>query len=98
MRHVACFLMILCSLFVAPSQAQTKTSWPHPVPCRIQDGKNPDLFMMTLGDVDTALAQGTYDPIKDQVTLKDGTIKENYWLTMRMGPFIQSGAGLTVTY
>jgi hypothetical protein len=35
--------------------------------------------MMTLGDVNTALAQGTYDPVKDQVTLKDGTVKEHYY-------------------
>jgi hypothetical protein len=34
---------------------------------------------MTLGDVNTTLAQGTYDPVKDQVTLKDGTIKEHYY-------------------
>jgi hypothetical protein len=71
--------MILCSLFAAPSKAQTKTSWPHPIPCRIQDGNNPDLFVMTLGDVNTTLAQGIYDPVKDQVNLKDGTIKEHYY-------------------
>jgi len=79
MRVAVCFLMILCSLFVAPSQTHAETPWPYPVPCRIQDGNNPDLFMMTLGDVDTTLAQGTYDPVKDQVTLKDGTIKEHYY-------------------
>jgi len=79
MRRIVYFLIILCSLFTAPLQAQTKTSWPRPIPCRIQDGNNPDLFMMTLGDVDTTLAQGTYNPIKDQVTLKDGTVKEHYY-------------------
>ena len=54
-------------------------SWPHAVPCRIQDGDNKNLFLMTLGDVDTALAQGIYDPVKDEVTLKDGTAKRNYF-------------------
>lgn len=70
---------MLCSLFVIPSQAQSQKTWPYPVPCRIQDSENPDLFMMTLGDVDTTLAQGTYDPVKDQVILKDGTVREHYY-------------------
>lgn len=34
---------------------------------------------MTLGDVNTPLAQGIYDPMEDQVTLKDGTIKKHYY-------------------
>ncbi len=54
-------------------------SWPHPIPCRIQDGDNPDLFMMTLGDVNPELAQGMYDPVRDRVTLKDGTVMDNYY-------------------
>ena len=82
MRRAVCFLMILqvpYSLLTIPLQAKNKTSWPHPIPCRIQDGENLDLFVMTLGDVNTALAQGTFDPLKDQVILKDGTIKVHYY-------------------
>jgi hypothetical protein len=77
-----CFSIIfilLCSALAIPSQAQRQKSWPHSIPCRIQDGENPDLFIMTLGDVDTALAQGTFDPVQDRVTLTDGTVKEHYY-------------------
>jgi len=82
MRRAARYLMVLiviCGLLTILTQAQTPKSWPHSIPCRIQDGENPDLFMMTLGDVDTALAQGTFDPVQDRVTLKDGTVKEHYY-------------------
>lgn len=34
---------------------------------------------MTLGPVQTPIAQGTFDPVKDEVTLKDGTVKTNYY-------------------
>ena len=82
MRSVTCFLMVfivLCSSFANPLQAQSQKSWPHQIPCRIRDGNNPDLFIMTLGDVDTSLAQGTFDPVQDKVTLKNGTVKEHYY-------------------
>jgi hypothetical protein len=82
MKYNICILIamgMLNSLFVIPLQTQSQKSWPYPIPCRIEDSENPDLFMMTLGDVDTTLAQGTYDPVKDQVTLKDGTVRERYY-------------------
>ncbi len=53
--------------------------WPRPIPCRIQDGPNRDLLVMTLGDVQTPLADGTFNPVSDEVKLKDGTVKENYY-------------------
>ena len=53
--------------------------WPYSVPCRVQDGENKDLFVMTLGDVETGLADGVFDPVKDEVVLKDGTVKANYY-------------------
>ncbi|MBN2183332.1 MAG: NPCBM/NEW2 domain-containing protein [Sedimentisphaerales bacterium] len=86
MRRIVCLLMILCvsscsssHLKSKPNPSQSYKSWPYPIPCRIQDGENPELFMMTLGDVDTTLAQGVYDPVQDKVTLKDGTVKEHYY-------------------
>ncbi|MEW6455688.1 MAG: NPCBM/NEW2 domain-containing protein [Acidobacteriota bacterium] len=54
-------------------------SWPQPIPCRIKEGKNLDLFIMTLGDVKTPLADGIFDPVKDRVILNDGRIIENYY-------------------
>ena len=55
------------------------TEWPRVIPVRINDGANGDLFIMTLGEVNTPVAQGTFDPAKDQVTLKDGTVIKNYY-------------------
>ena len=56
--------------------SQSPKVWPHPFPCRVQDSGNPDLFLMTLGDVETPLAQDVYDPRTDEATLKDGTVKK----------------------
>ncbi len=53
--------------------------WPHPILCRVEDGANADLFVMTLGDVQTPLATGIFDPTKDQVTLNNGRIIKNYY-------------------
>src|ERR1043166_3382850 len=60
------------------SSSQTKGNWPHTVPLRVRDGNNRDLFVMTLGDVETSLADGVFDPQTDQVTLKDGNVIQNY--------------------
>jgi hypothetical protein len=61
------------------SAAAPAKTWPFAVPCRIQDGPNKDLFVMVLGDVDTPLAQGMYDPSTDTATLKDGTARPHYF-------------------
>ena len=55
------------------------TAWPHPVPARSRDGANPDIFAMTLGPVTTPLADGTFDPARDQLTLRDGTVVSHYY-------------------
>jgi len=77
MKRINCifaFAFPLCAQL--PAQTQP---WPHPIPCRIQDATNADLFVMTLGNVETPIAQGVFDPVKDEVTLKDGAIKSNYY-------------------
>jgi len=61
---------------LAQSRADT---WPRPIPARIHDGNNQDLFVMTLGDVSTTLADGMFDPSQDEVRLKDGSVKQNYY-------------------
>src|SRR4051812_16720011 len=60
-------------------EVKAAQSWPHLIPCRIHDGVNPDMFVMTLGDIDTPIADGIFDPVKDSVLLKDGTVKANYY-------------------
>ena len=63
----------------AQIQAKSDRVWPRPIPARIKDGDNKDLFIMTLGDVKTVLADGTFDPAKDELTLKDGSVMKNYY-------------------
>src|SRR5580658_272522 len=40
---------LLALLGIAASQAQPSQPWPGPIPCRVQDGPNKDLWIMTLG-------------------------------------------------
>ncbi len=70
-------LLAIGLLLPAFSVAQQK--WPHPVPARIKDSANKDLFIMTLGNVTTPIADGTFDPVKDEVTLKNGKILPHYY-------------------
>jgi hypothetical protein len=71
------FLLCFLCLFVAKSVfAQT---WPHPIPARIRDGANKDVMVMTLGDVSTSIADGAFDPAKDELRLKDGATLKNYF-------------------
>lgn len=61
------------------AEVKETRAWPYSFPCRIQDSANPDLWFMTLGDVETPVAQGVFDPVRDAVTLKDGSVKTNYY-------------------
>jgi hypothetical protein len=72
MRMTRIFLFLLC-LFVA--QTVSAQTWP----ARVHDGANKDVMVMTLGDVSTPIADGVFDPAKDELRLKDGTILKNYF-------------------
>ncbi len=63
-----------------PSAGGASGSWPYSFPCRIHEGANKDLFVMTLGDVKTSLADGVFNPVTDEVTLNDGTVIRNYYV------------------
>lgn len=65
-------LFFLC-LFVA------KTALGQTWPARVRDGANKDLMVMTLGDVSTPIADGTFDPTKDELRLKDGATLKSYF-------------------
>jgi len=67
-----------CARRSVPAKPE-KAAWPTTVPCRIKDGRNLDLFLMTLGDVETPLSQGSYDPRTDDVMLNDGTVMRRYF-------------------
>ena len=61
------------------TDAAPNRGWPHPIPLRVRDGANRNLMVMTLGDVETSLAEGMYDPVADKATLKDGSVVEHYY-------------------
>ena len=72
-------LLFLPILFSQVALGQSQSNWPRPIPARIKDSGNKDLLVMTLGNVNTILADGIFDPANDEVKLKDGTIKKNYY-------------------
>ena len=72
-------IMVIMTLSIPTSSAQPSQEWPYSIPCRVKDGVNKDLLVMTLGDVETPLADGTFDSSKDQLTLKSGEITEHYY-------------------
>src|SRR5580700_4224105 len=87
-KTTAVFLGCLLALWSAEtSHAQKSASWPAPIPCRIQDGPNKDLWIMTLGQPQGLLADGVFDPVSDQVTLKDGSVKTYYFRDTLKVPF-----------
>jgi len=71
--------LLLGEALYAQARGENALPWPRAVPCRIQASKNPDLFLMALGDVATPVADGTFDPARDEVRLKNGTLKEHYF-------------------
>ena len=107
MAKVTTALVLCCLLALlgaASGQTQNSQSWPCPVPCRVQDGPNKDLWIMTLGQPQTALADGVFNPASDQVTLKDGRVKSNYFRdTLKVplpapGQIAVSAAALRLVY
>jgi len=60
------------------SLAGPVSHWPAIIPARINDPSG-DIFMMTLGEVSTPVSQATFDPVRDRLTLNDGTVIEHYF-------------------
>src|SRR5688572_19077669 len=79
-RRVAGLLAIILICCTAEfGQLRTTAKWPHLIPARTKDSDNKDLFVMVLGDVKTPLANGIFDPAKDELRLSDGTAFGNYY-------------------
>ena len=72
-------VLALAPPLAAKTAAGPTGKWPHPIPARIRDSANPDLFVMTLGLVETPLAEGTFDPGRDELKLKDGSVMPHYY-------------------
>lgn len=78
-------VLLLCSQLTVSAQKQQDKplagpvgKWPVIVPARVNDPSG-DMFMMTLGEVSTPVAQGSYDPVNDKITLNDGSVMEHYY-------------------
>ena len=69
--------------YPAPAmKSELKQTWPHRIPARIRDNQNKDLMVMTLGAVSptiAAIADATFDPVRDELRLRDGTVLKNYF-------------------
>src|SRR5436190_6223014 len=72
-------LLIVFCLSCQMTTAQVRTGWPHTIQARTKDDGNKDLFVMVLGPVETPLADSTFDPARDEVRLKDGGVRTNYY-------------------
>lgn len=87
------FAVVLLAALPAESGApdpgdELKPLIPKAGPCRVRDAGNPELFVMTLGDVSPSIAQGIYDPASDTATLSDGTVLAHYFRdTLGLAPF-----------
>jgi len=66
----------------APSPVQEEkpeVRLPEQIPARIHDGTNPDIMVMTLGNVRTPLAEGIFYPYEDRFIFKDEREIKNYF-------------------
>ena len=75
-KHLALILLAVSCFSVQDALGQTLQ---HAIPCRVRDGGNHDLFVMTLGDVKPPIAQGLFYPDQDRVRLNDGSVIDHYY-------------------
>jgi len=64
---------------IDPAGLSRAVAWPAPIPCRITPKRGDPVMVLTLGRVDTPLAEGVFDPVKDQVTLRRGAPIADYY-------------------
>ena len=74
-----CAIIIYVMLALWSSRAAAAPGGGRAWPCRIRDGANRELLFMTLGEVQTPVAQGVFLPDQDQVRLTDGTVLDHYY-------------------
>jgi hypothetical protein len=65
------------------------TAWPRPIPVRLRPDGRDELFVTTLGEVVTPLADGTFDPARDRVAASDGRVIEDYYKQHLEVPFFE---------
>ncbi len=69
----------LLALLATADVAAHVTSWPRDVPIRMKPEGRDEVLVTTLGDVSTPLADGTFDPVADRVTLRSGRTFDRYF-------------------
>lgn len=77
--YLPALCLFTCGVLADQPPTAADDGWSRAIPCRIQDGANPDLFVMTLGEVQTPLADGVFRPQTDEVDLRNGTVISNYY-------------------
>jgi hypothetical protein len=70
-----------------PPEAGPVSPWPRPIPIRLEPEQPDELLVTTLGNVTTPLADGTFDPVADRVTTRDGRVIEHYYRDSLHIPF-----------
>ena len=65
------------------------TPWPRPIPVRLKPDGRDEIFVSTLGEVETRLADGWFDPSHDRVETEDGRIIEDYFRQQLEIPFFE---------
>jgi len=63
------------------SNQRVEARLPDRLPARIADGSNRETMVMTLGEVNTPLADGTFYPYEDKIVLNNGQEITDYFKT-----------------
>ncbi|HET7746450.1 MAG TPA: NPCBM/NEW2 domain-containing protein [Vicinamibacteria bacterium] len=79
--------LLAASAVAAAVEAGPVTPWPRPIPARLRPPGRDEVLVTTLGEVETPLAEGTFDPVADRLTLKDGRVIEHYYRDTLKVPF-----------
>lgn len=77
--HIAVVISVAVQFVITEAYSQQQSVlWPRSIPARIHDGPNKDLLFMTLGDVQTPIADGVFNPASDEFIFNAGRIVKNY--------------------
>jgi NPCBM/NEW2 domain-containing protein len=63
------------------------TKWPRVIPARTRPEGRDEILVTTLGEVATPLANATFDPVADRLTMNDGRVVEGYYKNVLEIPF-----------
>lgn len=79
MKKYLIHLFTIGLAFVSTTGYCQNKVWPYPIPCRINASISANVLFLSLGDITTSVAEGTFYPVEDKVVLNNGTVIENYY-------------------